>query len=911
MPLFSSPARKGERVSIPVGLVPDVSVEALDLSVRTRRVLAQRGITSVRSLLEQHSDEMLRRWWAFGRKCLSEVRNAVREVILRGAPLQEPGSQKANAESEIVLLESHQVTPDTLARLPLFSSLMPPPGLTCLHPSYLPSLDIAALNLSVRSENVLHSRGVSTLGELLLQSGQDLLRCKNFGRRSLVEVRNAAHQAILRPESPESSLDFSEFAALLRTYAKSAGVRMRDFNVLAMYEGLDDGRARTLEQTGNLLGVTRERVRQICAKAVDTMRHPTKLQRLHRFSNTARDLLAAFCDLLRFEDFAENPAARFGWPAAPPVRILTEILAFWPEFQVGDRGTITLVNCPCLKCKRIAAGLGEMLSDLASLPVSEATSALHNTVCSTCQENSIAGISPAFMQYLIEGDPVFGNQGRIEGGNLYSKDEWTLRYGRLAAAVALTLDRVRQPRHFTELRALLQDYRDLSGKSDHTLHAAAERADGVVSWDRGTFVHQNHASVPGELLEAVYGWASRRLAKDIPFVSVWGAFMNYEGRCRESQIPNEVALYSCMRLRGHPRIDCPWYPIIRLRDKEEEPLSIGAALDNYVANADGFVRLEAAKEHILQVVCLKESQFAQSLAGSENILRADGDRLIHRDLFPFDRRRFCRIADELKSALNAQRNHLSVASVYQDREVTCARQGIEGPQMLYSLLRMYYSDQFDLPEYPWISDARGGEAGGVIRKIIEAVRECQGLCPFSELEESFSPYYIERAGRGNALFRVGGDCLVHPATLEWTPEKREALRQAALHEYHQAVGAGSLFVTIATLIESSMLPDLPDECPWTRSLLADVLEKAQIGILIGRSRNVYVPANNRFGIRTLEDLAAEMLRERKGACNLAAFEDELRTTGVISGRLTPGLLGGMKKVVIDNGEILLRSLAAC
>jgi DNA-directed RNA polymerase, sigma subunit (sigma70/sigma32) len=46
---------------------------------------------------------------------------------------------------------------------------------------------------------------------------------------------------------------------------------------------LEDGRARTLEEVGNEFNVTRERIRQIEAKALRKLRHPSRSRKLRDF----------------------------------------------------------------------------------------------------------------------------------------------------------------------------------------------------------------------------------------------------------------------------------------------------------------------------------------------------------------------------------------------------------------------------------------------------------------------------------------------------------------------------------------------------------------------------------------------------------------------------------------------------
>jgi RNA polymerase primary sigma factor len=53
--------------------------------------------------------------------------------------------------------------------------------------------------------------------------------------------------------------------------------------VLSLRFGLVDGYSRTLEEVGKQFKVTRERIRQIEAKALRKMRHPTRIRQLHGF----------------------------------------------------------------------------------------------------------------------------------------------------------------------------------------------------------------------------------------------------------------------------------------------------------------------------------------------------------------------------------------------------------------------------------------------------------------------------------------------------------------------------------------------------------------------------------------------------------------------------------------------------
>ena len=81
--------------------------------------------------------------------------------------------------------------------------------------------------------------------------------------------------------SPADSAAFSMLREELGTALESLTERERQ--VIKLRFGLEDGRARTLEEVGKEFNVTRERIRQIEAKALRKLRHPTRSKRLRDF----------------------------------------------------------------------------------------------------------------------------------------------------------------------------------------------------------------------------------------------------------------------------------------------------------------------------------------------------------------------------------------------------------------------------------------------------------------------------------------------------------------------------------------------------------------------------------------------------------------------------------------------------
>jgi len=88
----------------------------------------------------------------------------------------------------------------------------------------------------------------------------------------------------IEDKTAQNPLDLASFNLLKERLGDiMSGLTEREQKVLALRFGLGDGYARTLEEVGKQFKVTRERIRQIEAKALRKMRHPTRIRQLQGF----------------------------------------------------------------------------------------------------------------------------------------------------------------------------------------------------------------------------------------------------------------------------------------------------------------------------------------------------------------------------------------------------------------------------------------------------------------------------------------------------------------------------------------------------------------------------------------------------------------------------------------------------
>lgn len=142
--------------------VLSIPVTDFELSVRSRNCLQKMGIMTLGDLCRCSEQELLASK-NFGETSLIEIRDMLRS---KGLELGQMSNEKPSTP---------EVSYDTTGLSPDEQALLDRP--------------IAELSLSVRARKCMVRLGISTIGELVRRTGDELLECKNFGVTSLNEVR--------------------------------------------------------------------------------------------------------------------------------------------------------------------------------------------------------------------------------------------------------------------------------------------------------------------------------------------------------------------------------------------------------------------------------------------------------------------------------------------------------------------------------------------------------------------------------------------------------------------------------------------------------------------------------------------------------------------------------------------------
>ncbi len=148
----------------------NIPVTDFELSVRSRNCLQKMGVRTLGDLTRTSEAELLASK-NFGETSLIEIRDM---LASKGLELGQFANERVEPQPSFDV--SH-LSPDEQAQV---------------------NRPISELNLSVRARKCMVRLGLTTIGELIRKTGDDLLECKNFGVTSLNEVRDKLTQIGLK-----------------------------------------------------------------------------------------------------------------------------------------------------------------------------------------------------------------------------------------------------------------------------------------------------------------------------------------------------------------------------------------------------------------------------------------------------------------------------------------------------------------------------------------------------------------------------------------------------------------------------------------------------------------------------------------------------------------------------------------
>jgi hypothetical protein len=700
--------------------------------------------------------------------------------------------------------------------------------------------------------------------------------------------------------------------------------------MMRMGWGCDD--PKTLEEVGQKYSITRERVRQLSRACLERFRKRSSFNKeyFYLFNIVIDSFLQSLSGIASFDVLSESVQKYFKWEKKPSFSGLQNIISFAPtgmfskEVYSDDLRILTSNNFTCNDCSELSEHFIDFVERHKEISIIRAMEFVNAYCKNNCQNDDklFFKFNQDFIGFLLVRNQPFKEVIRKKDNTLYHIDTWNLKYGRLIIAAEVILKQNRRPMHFTEVFEELRKLRsDDHLLSDRNVHATLDRSQNLLLWDRGTFIHREHCKIPFEFIDEIQEWILLKLKNNLPFISIGGVFNRFRKSCITNGISTETALYICLRENSHNMLVFPHYPKMYLADSFTEKVPNSVILEEFLREAGGPVPYKELKNYFLKSIGLKSFQLDQILSNDANLIKVSSNRYVHFENLVYDKKRFKLHFEELllSTISKIKASHISIKKVFKDKIISYKNMGVDSPEMLHSLLKLYSSEKFTVERFPQIrlSGKKQFKGAGFKNTCIEYVKNKKDFCTLSELEE----YFVNQLGYNlqtvwmirysKELYNYMRGAIIHTETLEWNSEKQNQLENVALEEYYEAIRINSFYGLIDNILESEKLPTLANNIYFTKLLISDLLNGSSNWLILGNAQNAYMPIDNKYNISSFEDLVYMILKDHyNGAANLEQFQDDLADLGIIQKRLTPPMLGNSKKVIIVGQEIMLTELVS-
>ncbi len=589
-----------------------------DLSVRAKRILANLGVKDGTSLLRLTRDDLLHAW-SCGKKTIAEI-EALQSKL------------RPKNDQEAIHVSSDGLHFDD-----------PPKEI----------FHAVQGKLSVRGTHALKDLGVDSLKAFMKLDRAQLLKCLNCGRKTANEIlgiqdgiaefaRELSHKSSnfrieqiiaapclvstttgqSNPTNAEGVFEDLENPALwLAEWVRGLARSSRQAHAFMLRKGMLGLAPVTLDIVGKYVGgVSRERARQMEGAVERRARHPHHQHRLRPLIDAAAAMVKQRGGMVRLEELTKTVLCK--GKDGDQLVFASELIKFFSTLKVWKDAGLILKKDGIVRIadsRPLIHRLVGMIGDVASAAADERHAgslysidrerlkdALRESAATVSGTSPLGNISDALLDAVLK---QCRKRVKAHKDRVYSVGLWRLRFGNMIQMLDTVLQQIGKPAHFSEVTEHASKWRP--GFSERNAHAALDRSNNALLWDRGTFVHKDNVVIPFSLIHDVEDWLLEVLREDVPFVSTNGAFLHFRTRCERAALPSEVALYTCLRQSTHAELAYPRLPWVYRKKEFTKHIPMVLALEDFLRDAGGPVSQKELREFGIAKIFLKDYQFYQ------------------------------------------------------------------------------------------------------------------------------------------------------------------------------------------------------------------------------------------------------------------------------------------------------------
>ncbi len=451
------------------GEILNTSMYELELSVRATNALNKMGIKSISDFILL-GPEKLCRVKSVGKNTIYEIGNAILSKLHKSKEKLSPETQCALFETDSSKA-TFEETFEEMTKNSFTEKMLNTP--------------IEELRLSTRTINALRRANLKTIKDIIELGLHTLHERKNVGRKTIEDIKNAIS---MLNKAQTHAIEEISFNDAIENILSILYNRPKSLYVIKARFGYEDGKQKTLEEIGNIIGLTRERVRQIIVKEIKRLKHPTRRNALRSPIENIEKLLHRYKGIISINDIGKDEY--FIFENRKQLRFLMNLIAelFEERYRTIDKYFLTSLDNNEIEALHFQIREAALKSQF---PIDE----------KVFLKNIISSIGPISEDYLIY-HLIYREHIEISKGKVISP-------GRLSIPqrVKLLMRDVDRPMHFTEIAKL---YRNHFGEAkirtsdlERAIHTRIGDSRNFIIVGPGTFILKDKFKTPDNINEIV------------------------------------------------------------------------------------------------------------------------------------------------------------------------------------------------------------------------------------------------------------------------------------------------------------------------------------------------------------------------------------------------------------------------
>jgi len=487
--------------------------------------------------------------------------------------------------------------------------------------NFLADLPITPNLCSLNVLKTLTAHRITKLSHLTASSEYDIIKNSGMNYESINLIRNIwlAISSINAFLLEINIVRSSSFECMIRGWVTKHTKKERYCEIIMRRMGWK-GEIETLEQIGQTYGLTRERIRQMENQMLNALRKQSAQNELKPIDMVIDSLLYDAKGILSIHELGVRLSSVFNWPHVPHEDGLRSLIDFLPSDNYClEDGYIHYTEHICGGCVGIISFLENYFKSHEEILISDLLHLIENhcnTICNHLDAVSGARFTESFIHYLIDNKNLISFL-KIDGDKVIRIDKWNLLKGKLSLVAEQVLKANMRAMHFTEVyNEILQLRQGDINTTVHNVYATLERSPKAILWDTGTFIHIENIKFNFTLIREIENWLFERLNENIPFISSYGAYLNFTDKCIQSGITNELALYSCLRISNDSKLAYPHAPYVFLNIGNVTMPPLPSIIEDFIHDKEGTVSLDEINKFAIGKIFMKNYTVAQILDAS-------------------------------------------------------------------------------------------------------------------------------------------------------------------------------------------------------------------------------------------------------------------------------------------------------